>query len=86
MSKEALHATRKHTSGINDLRAEISKLKATLATEEAKSFDMTKEQSSNSKPRPQAANVRTQRRRPARISWAFEFALWPRCSCLPDVR
>lgn len=54
MSKEALHATRKHTSSINDLRAEISKLKAKLATEEAKSFDMTKEQSSNSKPRPQA--------------------------------
>lgn len=86
MSKEALHATRKHTSGINDLRAEISKLKAKLATEEAKSFDVAGGQSSSSEPRPQAADVRTQRRRPTRISWAFEFALWPRCSCLPDVR
>jgi hypothetical protein len=42
-----LHAARKHTSGINDLTAEVSKLKADPAAEKAKSSDMTKEESSN---------------------------------------
>lgn len=58
MSKEALHAARKHTSGISNLTAEINKLKAELAAEKAKSSDMTKEESSNSKPGPQASHQR----------------------------
>ena len=58
MSKEALHAARKHTSGINNLTAEINKLKAELAAEKAKSSDMTKEESSNSKLGPRGSRQR----------------------------
>ena len=58
MSKEALHATRKHTSSINNLTAEINKLKAELAAEKAKGSNMTKEESSNSKLRPRGSRQR----------------------------
>jgi hypothetical protein len=42
MFKEDLYATRKHASGINDMRAEISKLKAETGHRRAEEFQYDK--------------------------------------------
>jgi hypothetical protein len=70
MSKEDLHATRKHTSSISDLRAEIGKLKAEAGHRSGGEFRYDngggpQTQSPGLKPHD---NVHTQRRRPIRIS------------------